>query len=241
MNPGKHSILVKAVDKAGNSTVQSADFSILAIASPKLIDYPKELEVGEVFQVKGTSYPNTTVTVYLKDKNGKIEYQSIETNDSGDFALIWTKKIDPGTYSMTALVEDRRGAKSEQTVPVTILVKQKALFRIGGLVINYLGIGIIILSTLACLIAFGWFLASKLFTLRRKIRNDVSKTEIHLHKSFKALRDNVQMTVELLQNTKGVRNLTKEEAIILKNLDKNINMTEKDVEIQLENIKKALK
>ncbi len=241
LNPGKHTVVVKAEDKAGNATIQSADFIVDAIDAPKITDYSREIEEGDILQVKGTSYPNATVTVYLKDRGGKIDDQSAETDSTGTFSLTWTKAMETGTYSMSSIVTDRRGAKSQSTLPVTIVVNQKAIFRIGGLVVNYLAIGIIILSAIAGLIAFCWFLVSRLLLLKRKIRNEISDTEALLHKNLKILREEVHSNIELLQNTKNDRSLTKEESIVLKSLNKRIDSIEKELERKLEGIKKDTK
>lgn len=66
LEPGKHMLIAKALDKAGNFLVNFAEFTVEALESPVITDYPKQLSTGELLTVKGkTRYQNAQINFYL--------------------------------------------------------------------------------------------------------------------------------------------------------------------------------
>ncbi len=48
-------ILIQAFDNAGNYMTDAQDFTIKALASPEITEYPHTLQSGEVLTIKGKS------------------------------------------------------------------------------------------------------------------------------------------------------------------------------------------
>ncbi|MDB5254023.1 MAG: hypothetical protein JWL80_89, partial [Parcubacteria group bacterium] len=236
--PGKRSILVKAIDGAGNSAVQTADFVVTSIQPPVITSFRQEISQDDILKVRGTSYENATVVVYLKDKSGQVIDESTKTNSSGDWALVWTKRLDPGVYEVSARTIDGRGAKSQPVSAGTLTVREKVLFRVGKLAINYLTLGILLIMVVAALIAFAWFIFTHLVLLRKRLNRDISTAESSLHHSLMELKEDFKEELKLLEGAKNTRTLTKEEGVIIKNLNKRISAIEKNLAEDLRNIKR---
>lgn len=238
--PGKHTIVVRAIDKAGNSTLQSADFTIDPIQPPTITLYPQEIEEEDILKVAGTTYSDATVTVFLKDKNAQITSEFTKSTTSGDFAIVWSKKLNAGVYELTAQTTDNRGAKSMLTTPINISVKQKALWRIGSLVINYLSLAIMIIVAIASLIAFTWYVTSRLVWFKRRLRKDVGEARATLHQDLGSLKEDFKAEIRLLESALTKRKLTKEEGIILKNLNSRVDSIEEGVGRKFDDIKRDI-
>lgn len=236
--PGKHTLLVKAVDKAGNSTVQSADFVVSTINSPVITSYTREVDEAGVIKVEGTTYPDTKVNIYFRSKERSVTSESVKSDMSGNFSLVLSKKMNPGVYELVAEAIDDRGAKSQLTTPVNILINQKVFFRISQMIINYVALGIMAIVAIATLIMFSVFVRSKMILLRRKLRKDLVDASDTLNQDLEDLKTDLEQELKLLKKVGNKRDLTKEEDLIVENLKRHIDMIEKNMNKKFESIRK---
>jgi uncharacterized membrane protein len=156
----------------------------------------------------------------------------------GDFVMTWSRHLYPDLYTITVQVTDDRGAKSPVSAPYTFSVKQGTINKVGYLVINYLSLFIIVMTSLALIIFIIMYLYHKLTKLRRKVRRAASETENMLRRRFDYLEKEVTGHMDALESAKNKRQLTKEEKDILKTLQNFLCQTEKEVDTKLEQLKK---
>ena len=86
-NPSKRSILVQAFDKADNYTTAAEEFEILSIKPPSIAEYPKELQSGEPLIVRGSTYSNSKVTIWLQRENDDPKSFTVEGDQDGNFTF----------------------------------------------------------------------------------------------------------------------------------------------------------
>ncbi|MFI5240423.1 MAG: hypothetical protein ACHQUB_01820 [Candidatus Saccharimonadia bacterium] len=135
-HPGTHSIVVTAIDKAGNHTDSSkATFTINGITPPKILSFPTSLVILQPMDYIGQSESTDIITVYL---NGQ-PIDSFTAKDklapkgkdkgSGGFAngVTWeytySPKLFPGIYKIYFSRINSVGAESSPspTYPLNIL------------------------------------------------------------------------------------------------------------------------
>jgi hypothetical protein len=235
---GNKTIIVNAYDKAGNVTTATKDIDIKALDVPTINNYPSEIEEGDSLRLLGKSYPDSTVTVNVKNSEGLEMSQIAKTTLMGDFVMTWSRHLYPDLYTITVQVTDDRGAKSPVSAPYTFSVKQGTINKVGYLVINYLSLFIIVMTSLALIIFIIMYFYHKLTKLRRKVRRAASETENMLRRRFDYLEKEVTGHMDALESAKNKRQLTKEEKDILKTLQNFLCQTEKEVDTKLEQLKK---
>ncbi len=235
--PGKHTMLVQAVDAAGNYVTASQDFEVLPISQPVLLNAPTELDPSEPFVVRGRTYPAAQVRLTLVAESDPPAYQDVSSDGLGDFTVTWPRRLSAGTYQYTLQVTDNRGAKSLPTEPQVLLVRERPLLHFGKLAISYLTMFV----TLACLLlglmvvaVYGYV---KLRRLRRTVQQEVTTAERLLHRSFRTLQDNLKRQLRLLERTRTKRELTVEEEKISLQLQKALAAAEQAVAGELEDIR----
>ena len=235
---GKHTVIVRALDKAGNSTTESADFTIQAINPPTFTRVSTELQQGDAFKIHGTTYPSASVDVTMTDANGASTTENVKSDSSGNFSLAWTDTLAPGVYRLNGVVTDSRGAKSAASDAISITVDEKAFIRIGTLVITYFTLGLVSILALAGLVFLAWYLVHKFNAFRRSISKTVSSTEAALQKDFADLKKEMKDHLRTLERVGDKRDLTKEEKTILDCLEKRLAKIDGDVEERLKPLKK---
>jgi hypothetical protein len=239
-DPGKHTVFIKAIDYAGNETIQSADFTILPIQAPEITEFPSEISKGELVRIRGNSALLTNVEVVLEDSSGKRETQTTATLEDGTFRMVWSKELSTGSYTITARAIDRRDAKSNFTKPVTVTVKQSAFVNISSAILNWLSLIIIILAFIG---GIGWVITRLLLkniAMKKTIRKEVHATELAIHRAFELLRENVRDQIKLLEKARTKRALTKEEEKIIRQLEANLNESERYLEKEVAQIEEKL-
>jgi hypothetical protein len=130
-NSGNHTVVVNAIDNAGNISTVSLDYTIQTINPPIITEYTKKVDFDNKFKVVGATYPQSTVEVTLTDSDGIVSSTKVPTNETGVFTLLWDKKLDSGVYEMRARVFDGRGSVSEFTENRVIIVERMVLVRFG--------------------------------------------------------------------------------------------------------------
>lgn len=134
---GKHSIIVKAVDRAGNYILAMEEINILSIEAPVITNYPRELLPGGILSVKGTALPDVTVIFYIQKDGKEVKIGETESSKDGKWVYIDVEPLKEGIYQAWAVAVNSSGVKSDPSEKVTIKVNPPAFISIGKLIINY--------------------------------------------------------------------------------------------------------
>lgn len=239
--PGKRTILIQAYDKAGNYSTASEEFIIKSINPPTIVEYPQKLESGEILTVKGKTYVNAQVIVWFQREREDSKSYTITSDKDGNFTFISEEKLREGIYKLWAEVIDGRGARSNPTEKMTIVVERSAFLRIGFQVINYLAVIIILIACLLLLTGLSWYGWRKFSLLKKRVIKETREAERALRKAFDLLEENMQKQVEMLEKTRTRRQLTEEEEKIIKQLKRDLGDIEKVVRKEIEDIEREVK
>lgn len=215
LDPGNHTIIVRAVDVYGNYDVDSIDFYIEPLKPPKIIEYDDNMvESKKTLVVRGeTPYPEGKVLIWIlknqlkesvkttnllsgvlfgseDEKSENLEMFEVKSDESGKFVFV-KEKLDDGVYKLWAKSEDDRGAKSEDTNPITVVVEPSLLSVAGSKAANFLIIFVPLVSmlvSLALIVLYGYY---KMTLTRKKLKKEIAEAERGIHKTFDILREDV--------------------------------------------------
>lgn len=238
--PGKRTVSVQAYDKAGNSTTETEEFEILPLEPPKITRCPEKIMEGDSLEMGGKTYPDSDVDLFVGQKDEKITEQRVRSDSSGDFAFIWSQKLESGAYSVQAQVTDNRGAKSLKSQPINISVEPAAVRQVSPSGIDYLFVAALILLLLLILMFGVWYGRHRHSCLGKRIREEARKTESALYKRFNVLKK-IRKQIKALEKTRMKRQFTEEEEKIIKKLKKDLDDAEKVIRKGIENVEKAVK
>lgn len=238
--PGKKVIIVQAFDRAANYTTDSAEFVVKAIDAPMITEYPKELDTNMPFIVKGTTYPDSEVIIWLQNEDREPKSQKTKSDADGKFIFVADEKLADGFYKMWAEVMNPEGVMSYPTDKYSIVVKPTSLSKIGSWLVNFLSI----LVPLVALIIFLVFLIFKGCTeiscLKKKVDKGIGKAQTNLYKAFDLLESDIKEQIEILKKTGEKRELTREETAIISQLKKDLNRSEELLSKDIGDIKRRI-
>ncbi|MBP9866566.1 MAG: hypothetical protein KBC41_00615 [Candidatus Pacebacteria bacterium] len=233
---GKHDIVVGSVDYAGNTSKVNLEYTIQAIAVPIIAEYTKNVDYENTLKISGTTYPQSIVEVFLTDRNGKTISETVVSNDTGVFNLVWGSNLPTSVYEMKARVIDAKGAMSDYTNTKVVIVEHIALVRLGIFVMNWLSVMLLVILSGACVVGTFWYSIVQFSRFRRKVHRTITEVENTLKTNVVALRRDTEEFHTLLVKAEKKRELTKEEQAILKKFKKRLEITEKEIDKKLEQI-----
>ena len=238
--PGTHTVHVRAVDQAGNSSEATATFEVAAIAAPRIKYYPERLYVGDPLTIDGQTYPDATVQITLTAESGGKQVHTVASNSNGFFVIIWPDPLPVGSYHFTAKVTDAHGANSDESSPKSFVVRNRAFLFLSAIATQYLVEIIILLAVLFTLLYVVYYGIHHLVLLRRKLRRDVADVGMSAKIAFRHLRDDVQKYLRLLERAQTKRELTKEEDRIARLLKKDLDDAEAMIEKKIKDVEKDI-
>jgi hypothetical protein len=241
LGPGRHTIIINALDKAGNFLTNVDEFVIDPLKAPTIIQYPEQLTNKDPFVIRGETYPNSQAVVWLQREATKPVNYIVKTDEFGRFTFVGEEKLRDGIYQMWAEVIDERGARSEPTEKFKILVQPTKLWQIGNMTIGILSIVVPLIALFFLLVFVVWFSWHKLRTLRKRVRVEAGEAQTVLHKEFKLLKRRIRSHITLLEKTSRKRKLTKEEEKVVKQLRKDLDYVEEKISKEIKDIQKEVK
>jgi hypothetical protein len=216
---GSHEVSVTAIDNAGNKITSLSDFTVQAIEAPVLTFYPREIDYGELIRIRGTSYPNADVQLFIQKENLIVSQEETKANSLGDFSVFVTKRLHPGDYTITAKVVDSRGVESVDSNLITIAVKSQFLVEISNL-INHFPLKTLSLALVMCLLFV--MMIYTIYKGKDHVAQERKRTKKAFEKSLKSLHAQIEDHVNTLSKIQTKRRLTPEEIMFIDNFGKKL-------------------
>ncbi|MBI1888713.1 MAG: hypothetical protein HYS15_02160, partial [Candidatus Spechtbacteria bacterium] len=236
--PGKHTVIVEAFDRAGNSIISTADFIITPIDAPSIVKYPSELIIGETLSVAGKFEAGGVVRVYSQKEGEEPIKSEIKANKDGDWAYVHERALEKGVYRIWTEGVDARGAQSYPSDKIYIAVKLPTLFRIGKLAIDYLSIMVSLLAIIALIAVGTVFLWYRIRIWKKKLHREVREAEESVHKAFSALSDELRDQLEIFDKVKNKRELTNEEKKMIRQFKAALDVAEQYIGKEIKDVEK---
>lgn len=182
---GKHTALIKVLDKAGNETVSTVNFEIQPIETPVVKNYAKEVKESDQFFVSGTALPDTAINVYIQNEENKVTAAAIKSDANGGWFFLGPSKLKNGRYIMWVEAENSAGLKSKPTEKLTFLVTPPVFAVIGNFVINYFTV---LVSLLFMVLLIGVLLFYIIALIRKKLKKETVEVETVLQQNLANLK-----------------------------------------------------
>jgi len=240
---GTHSVVVRAMDEAGNGVESKTIIDVEPIESPQITIWPGTYISGEeVLYIEGTALPENEITIFLK-KNERYpptaqvikKWQAL-SNSQGEWSFSTKELIKSGTYYLSAQAKDKRGAVSEVTTPETVKVSLSGL-ALGPILITFKTLVLIfaLISILGILI-FG-FLVFRIRQSKKILRKETQEAKESVRTSFEGLRKEIEKRIEMLDSQPG---FTEKERKVCDELKETLKVAEESVSKEIKDIEKEL-
>jgi hypothetical protein len=234
--PGKHLVVVRAFDKAGNFTDAKKEIEILPIETPEIKFCPKSIYPNSSLTLEGKSIKNAKIRVFLQREGEEPVLKEVKASGDGEWIFI-SDPLKEGKYKVWVEAKDERGALSLPSKVYEFYVGLPTFLRFGKIAIDYLSIMvtlIVIIIGLLLIIFYAWY---RISVWRKRMRKETKEAAQAVLAAFKTLREEVQKQIEYLDGKPG---LTDSEAKVRDKLKEALDISEKFISKELEDIEKEL-
>jgi hypothetical protein len=236
---GTHIITIKAFDQNNKFLTDSATFVIKALETPVITKYDSKITNKDIISIVGrTTYDGVKVKIILISSDNSLKNYETETDQNGNFRFSFPDKLVDGSYFVQAQIIDTRGATSELSKKIEIIVSPTQLTQLGFMISQLLSVIVPILALILLFIFIIWYTWRKFAITHKKLNRKIIKIEYNIHKAFDLLKEDVQDQVRMLEHTRTKRQLTAEEEKIIRHFREDLEDTEKFIKKELENWKK---
>jgi len=119
--PGRHPVIVRAVDEAGNIVEAKAVLDVEPIESPQITLSPEKYVAGEeTFYLEGTALPEVEIIIFLKENGKEVKKWLTSNNMQGEWSFSTRELIKSGLYYLSAVAKDKRGVESQPSASYEI-------------------------------------------------------------------------------------------------------------------------
>ncbi|MEK7622057.1 MAG: cohesin domain-containing protein [Patescibacteria group bacterium] len=240
LESGGHTLSVKVYDQAGNVSAGQANFSIAELPSPRITDYPREIESGELITIRGEAAAGSLIILRLTRPDGSDKLVETRADEQGRFVILIDEKLPAEVYTATAVARSDDGAESAPSESISFSVFLSAFWQWGNELLRWLSLIVPILALLLILILLILSSYYRIRHLKQTVRRESREAAEALHKAFDFLRQKSCDQLALLEAAKAKRVLTKEEASLVESLKQNLNDVEAFVRKEIGDIEKTV-
>ena len=238
LNVGEHTAIVKVIDNAGNERIASVNFSINALESPKIKNYPREIKPNDNFYVNGTAPADSEILLFIQKSNGDVYEDSVRSDINGDWFYLSLEKLDKGRYIFWAIAKNNNGIESAPSKKISFLATPPVFAVVGSFVINYFTVLVSLLFMIFLIIALVIFIFG---IIKRKLKKETIEIEQVLHDNLSAYIkdvDNEFLRLSKYERKVGYRQEKLKTKTILK---KKIELAEKKILKEIKDVEDIVK
>ncbi len=235
---GKHTALVKAIDRAGNEAVATVEFEVQPIESPKINNYAKEIKVADQFFVSGSGLSDVNVNVYIQNEENKVTSAVVHSDQNGNWFYLGDSKLKNGRYVVWVEAENLAGLKSMPSEKVSFLVTPPVFAIIGNFVINYFTVLVSLLFMVLLISVVLFYIIS---TIRKRLKKETTEVEVVLQQNLSNLKKIIEDEVAKLNKLSPSPAVVKEGKVMKDSFNKQIEQARKKIMKEIKDVEDVLR
>ncbi len=237
--PGQHEVIVRVIDRAGNAAESELALEVPLDPAPTLDFVPTSVPANQEFTVTGRGVGAGASVSILAEFEGSLRRPvTVVADDAGAFT--WTGALDrAGHWQISAEVIGPSGPLSARSVPMPVEITDSVVARYGPWVMKYLSIIIPVVGSCLLLVFVVYVLWYGISVYRYRVRRRARVARDGIHRAFGLVKEDLTAHLSLLQSARSDRSLSKDQEVVVAELERNIDALEKYVAKQIERIEKG--
>ncbi|HVN26505.1 MAG TPA: cohesin domain-containing protein [Candidatus Paceibacterota bacterium] len=236
--PGKHTVAVLAVDKAGNSTEADAEFDISGVSQPEITNFPAAVIEKSPIVLEGVADSGSNVTVDVNDGTGKVMSEGKMTADeTGHWLYAVESGLSTGKYTLVVSMVTTQGAFASTTAKAFMdVIPAPFLDRFGWALI------VLLVAVISGLVTFGFYKKKILDIQVALAKRENAEARVKTRVVFETLREEVDDQISHMEGgalqAQGEQRLEPER--VLDTMRNALAISETTIQKEIDDVDKAL-
>ena len=236
--PGRHPVVVRAVDEAGNIVEAKAVLEVEPIESPQITLSPAKYIAGEeTLYLEGTALPEVEIIIFLKENGEEVKRWSTSSSRQGEWSFSTRELIKSGLYYLSAIAKDKRGVESEPSDSYKIEISLSGV-SLGPFIIAFRELAVFLISFLFFGIIVTGYFTYRIRHAKKILQKETREVEETLYQVFNTLRAEIEDRISMFDSRPGFsereKKICDELKEALKTAEESVKKEIKDVEKELE-------
>jgi Bacterial Ig-like domain len=214
VSPGYHTVLLEALDEAGNSALTTTSFTVEAFTAPTFTEYPASLGENIIPVLRGSTRPSSTVVVMIGKIGAEPDQYTVIADATGTFTVIPNAAFSAGVYEVTAIATDVRGAQSEPSSAIRIAVQEPGFVRVGSLLVSVVSLIVTLVSLCVVTVLLGGYFFRAWREVRLQVRRESKEATATVRREFITLDELLDEYEKSLHMRRGKESLSSEKMLI---------------------------
>ena len=237
-NPGRHPVVVRAVDEAGNIVEAKAVLDVEPIESPQITLRPAKYIAGEeTFYLEGTALPEVEIIIFLKENGKEVKKWSTSSNRQGEWSFSTRELIKSGLYQLSAIAKDKRGVESEPSDNYKTEVSLSGI-SLGSFLIAFRKLVPFLIIILFFGIIIAGYFTYRIRRAKKILWKETREVEEKLHQVFDTLRAEIEDRISMFDSRPG---FSEREKKICDELKEALKTAEESVKKEIKDVERELK
>ncbi|MBI2454241.1 MAG: hypothetical protein HYV54_01565, partial [Parcubacteria group bacterium] len=162
-SPGKHRLVVRVLDFAGNSIESDLEFEILPLPLPVVDFVTASIAQGQDIFASGRAVANGYIDAkIINNKNQEVFSGEANVDGSGTWKFTISQKLAVGQYQLLFSSRDGRGAVSYPTKGSAVKVKPESVISFGFIELGWFEIALMMVLLIGAGLGLGgWYYLAK--------------------------------------------------------------------------------
>ncbi|MCP6718028.1 MAG: cohesin domain-containing protein [Patescibacteria group bacterium] len=235
--PGSHRIIVRAVDRAGNSAQANTLVDIEPIETPVISVWPEKYIAGEeIFYLEGQALPEVKIIISLEKNGQNVKEWYSRSNQLGEWSFSTKELVQSGIYSLSAKVQDERGVFSNDSDVHKIEVSLSGI-SLGIFTISFKSIILFLSLSLFLGFLFIGYLVYNVGQTKKTLRKETREVRKSVLRGFELLEKEVESQIEMFDSRSG---FNKKERKLYDDLREDFKIVQDFIGKEIEDIEKEL-
>ncbi len=230
---GDHVVTVVAYDKAGNHTEATTNFTSSFITPPSISLSSSEVKKGDPVIIFGKSdYPNKQVEIIFELSGIQIKKYIGTTSDDGSFSVTVENVRKVGLIKVSAknILSDSVKSQASESLDLRVL---KSDFAKVTVTLFWVVLAVALLVLLLIVLYIGWY---KFLSLKKKNKSKLQNAIEDAHRAVVLLKEELNDQLAELEKVRVDRELNKNEEMVFKEIQKNVDDVDKFIEKKLKKL-----
>lgn len=236
LEPGYHTVIVEAFDRAGNSIVSTFSFTILSFDKPEFTNYPSQINSEVIPVISGQTRPNAKVAVTVTKIGAQPVTYEMTSDDAGVFNFIPDSTWQNGVYELYAIAIDQHGAQSDPSDIIRIAVQDPGYIQIGSMIVGVLSVLVPLIALVVLLVLIVLVGVARMRKVSRFVKRETHEALDVLEREFNSLQLVLTEQSNNLKKKRKTNKLTKTETELIETLKATIAKTKERVKKEVSDV-----